>query len=270
MPVLKERKLGGISALTDEALFEACGVRIAFTGRAGGVSTGPYASLNTGDHVEDDLACVLRNRAIVMDALGFPGASLVVPKQVHGAEIVKVASPDDVPSAQERASAGADAVMVEAPGVGALLNFADCLPLILAAPSGRFAVVHAGWRGALAGIAGKAARELAQAEGAGVAAELNAYIGPHIRSECFETNGEVAAQFADAYGADVLADDRHVSLARVVSNDLARAGVSRDRIADVGICTVCNADRYFSYRAADGICGRHAAVAILKGCQGGA
>ncbi len=265
MPVLIERELGSVSALTDEALFEACGVRIAFTGRDGGVSTGPYASLNTGDHVEDDLSCVLQNRAIVLEALGFAGAPLVVPKQVHGVEIVKVGAPDDVPGAQAQAAAGADAVLVEAPGVGALLNFADCLPLILVAPSGRFAVVHAGWRGALAGIAGKAVRELAQAQGEGSAAGFNAYIGPHIRSECFETSEDIAARFADAYGADVLADSRHVSLARVVSVDLARAGVSHDRIADAGICTVCNSDRYFSYRAAAGNCGRHAAVAIRKG-----
>ncbi|MBQ9043259.1 MAG: laccase domain-containing protein [Eggerthellaceae bacterium] len=265
-PQLNALPLGAhsVSALTDEALFDACGVRIAFTGREGGVSTGPYASLNTGDHVEDDLACVARNREIVLEALGFQGAPLVVPKQVHGTSVVKVPAAGDAPQAMEEAAAGADAVVVEAPEVAALLNFADCLPLIIVAPSGRFAVVHAGWRGALAGIAGKAARELAQVEGEGSAAGFNAYIGPHIRSECFETSEDIAAQFADAYGAELLADARHVSLAQAVSTDLARAGLTRERIADAGICTVCNSDRYFSYRAADGVCGRHAAIAIRR------
>ena len=112
------------------------------------------------------------------------------------------------------------------------------------------------------GIAGKAVRQLA-GEGRDVAG-FNAYIGPHIRQECFETSEEIARQFADEYGEDVLADSRHVSLARAVSTDLTRAGLSADRIADAGICTVCNHGRYFSYRASGGVCGRHAAVAVRE------
>lgn len=263
-PSLNALPMGAHSvvALTDEALFAACGVRIAFTGREGGTSTGPYASLNTGDHVQDDLQCVLKNRAIVLQALGFPQAKLVVPNQVHGTDIVRVNDVCDAVDAAERAKQGTDAVVVDVPGVAALLNFADCLPLIIVAPDGHFAVVHAGWRGALAGIAGKAVRALA---GEGQSAlGFNAYIGPHIRSECFETSEDIARRFAEAYGSDVLADNRHISLARAVTTDLVRAGISEDRIADAGICTVCNCDRYFSYRAAGGVCGRHAAVAVRK------
>ena len=250
-----------LSALTDEALFAACGVRIAFTGRAGGVSEGPYASLNTHVNVGDDPACVSRNRSLVKEALGVSDAPLIVPNQVHGVQIVSVDDAADVPGAEQRASEGADAVLVGVPGVAALLNFADCLPLIIVAPSGRFAIAHAGWRGALAGIAGKAARALADGEGQGAAAGFNAYIGPHIRSACFETSAEIAAQFADEFGEGVLRDSRHVSLARVVVADLGRAGVPADRIADAGICTMCHPDRYFSYRASGGTCGRHAAAA---------
>lgn len=272
-PVLNALPLGAhsLSALTDEALFAACGVRVAFTGREGGVSAGPYASLNTGDHVEDDPACVARNRTLVKEALGCADAPLVVPSQVHGTDVVRVDGAGDVPQAMEAAAAGADAVVVRAPGVGALLNFADCLSLVVVAPDGAFAVAHAGWRGALAGIAGAAVRVLATGSAADAAggagsdpAGFNAYIGPHIRSECFETSAEIAAQFADAYGADVLADARHVSLARAVAADLGRAGLVPERIADAGICTMCHPDRYFSYRAAGGTCGRHAAVAIRK------
>lgn len=251
-----------VNALTDEELFGACGVRLAFTGRDGGVSTGPYASLNTGGHVEDDASFVQRNRAIVLDALGFAQAKLIVPNQVHGTNIVRVKEASDVSDAIEQAALGCDAVMVEAPDVAALLNYADCLPLIIVAPDGRFVVAHAGWRGALAGIAGNAARTLA--DGDRDASAFNAYIGPHIRCECFETGEEIARQFADAYGDDVLADSCHVSLARAVATDLMRAGLSQDRIVDAGICTVCDHDRYFSYRASGGVCGRHAAVAVRK------
>ena len=70
----------GAPFLTDEALFGACGVRVAFFGREGGVSEGAYASLNTGGHVEDDLALVRRNRELALSALGFGGVPVVVPK----------------------------------------------------------------------------------------------------------------------------------------------------------------------------------------------
>ncbi len=250
--------------LTDEALFAACGVRIAFTARQGGVSAAPYDSLNTAVHVGDDIECVRRNRAIVLEALGFAAAPLVVPNQVHGTEIAHVKSAADVPHMADEAALKADAVMVEALGVAALLSFADCLPLIIVTPSGRFVVVHVGWRGALAGIAGKAARELTAAAPEGdIPAAFNAYIGPHICPKCFETSEDVASRFADAFVPEVAEGERHVSLARAVAVDLVRAGLAPERIADAGMCTVCSTDRYFSYRA-EGVTGRHAAVAIKR------
>ena len=294
---------GALPVLTDEALFEACGVRIAFTGREGGVSEGPYAKLNCASHVEDDEQAVLRNRQIVLDALGVPNAQLIVPNQVHGTNVVCVGDPDDratatgstaataasssgasavtsavanfansvtskvlsVSDALEEAAEGADAIVVKVPEVAALLNYADCLSLIIVAPSGSFAVVHAGWRGAAAHIASKAALELAEQTGEDPS-QLNAYIGPHIRSECFEVSAEVAEQFAAEFGASVVEGKRHVSLARAVACDLESAGMSPQRIADCGICTKCNPDRYFSYRATNGRCGRHSAAAVRRVC----
>ena len=72
----------------------------------------------------------------------------------------------------------------------------------------------------------------------------------------------MALQFAKRYGEQVLADDNHVDLSRAVGADLQRAGLAAQRIADTDICTVCSVDRYFSYRAEGGTCGRHAAVAV--------
>ena len=286
---------GVLPVLTDEALFEACGVRIAFTGREGGVSEGPYAKLNCASHVEDDEQAVLRNRQIVLDALGVPNAQLIVPNQVHGTNVVCVGGPDDrataagssaasavtsavanfansvtskvlsVSDALEEAAEGADAIVVKVPEVAALLNYADCLSLIIVAPSGSFAVVHAGWRGAIVHIASKAALELAAQAGEDPS-QFNAYIGPHIRSACFEVSAEVAEQFVAEFGASVVVGERHVSLARAVACDLESAGMSPQRIADCGICTKCNPDRYFSYRATNGHCGRHSAVAVRRVC----
>ena len=247
--------------LTDSGLFDAAGVRVAFTTRAGGVSVEPYASLNCATHVGDDPAAVEHNRMLVCSAIGANEDLLVVPNQVHGTNLVSVESPERVSDARCAAAEGADGVLVTTRGVPALLNFADCLPLIIVAPTGAFAVVHAGWRGAAAGIAGKAARALSAATGED-AKGFNAYIGPHIGVECFEVSVEVAGRFRDAFGASAVPNERHVSLAQAVSLDLVRAGLDSARIADVGICTKCHPDEFFSYRASGGVCGRHSAVAV--------
>ena len=272
MPTLDALPLGahraiGPTMLGDEALYQASGVRIAFTGRSGGVSVGPYASLNCASHVGDDLQAVERNRRIVLAGLGAPRARLIVPNQVHGTNVVAVnpRHAEDFGEAFAEASAeareGADAIVVRPAQVAALLNFADCLPLIIVSPDGSFSVVHAGWRGAVARIASKATRALQEVSGYDACA-FNAYIGPHIRSDCFEVGSEVAQAFAREFGSSVLADEHHVSLADAVSMDLASAGLDPSRIADARICTKCNSDEYSSYRAENGACGRHAAVAV--------
>ena len=329
-PTLERTTLDGLPVLTDEALFEACGVRIAFTGRAGGVSVGEYAELNMGDHVGDDPCAVEANRRRVLAALGTPDAPLICPNQVHGTEAAVVREQSDLAGSLDKAAAGCDIVAVGIEDVASFINAADCLVLIVVSPTGRFVVAHAGWRGALAGVASIAVRTLTSLdaeranaavrirehqdgtnESANVACQVserrngagesansagqiqerssglntngaeiadntgdavvcaspayNVYLGPHIRSECFEVGEEVAALFAEAFGNDVVVRGNHVDLARAVSRDLMRAGIYVERIADSHICTKCNPDQYFSYRASEGCCGRHAAAAVRIG-----
>lgn len=289
-PSINARPMGAhcLFMLTDDALFDACGTRIAFTSRDGGVSKPPYASLNLGSHVGDDASAVLENRRRVLEAIGVASAPLVVPNQVHETNVIVVDGPAgacdvcaDAQRANEAAAQGADAVVVRERGVAALLNFADCTPVIIVSPTGNFAIAHAGWRGAVAHVASKAVRSLVEADlrelaasdavlqGSGafsqLAAACNVYIGPHIQVECFETGEDVAQRFREAYPQDVSAivpDSRHVDLSQAVIADLLQVGVSRERILDTGICTKCNHDKYFSYRAESGVCGRHGAVAV--------
>lgn len=261
LPSLERRVFKGIPVLTDETLFQSTGVRIAFTGREGGVSVGPYAELNLGSHVGDELADVERNRVLLLEALDASSAHLLVPNQVHGnhVECVRSATSEDICAARENIAEGADGICVFDDGVAALLCYADCTPVIAVSPSGHFAVVHAGWRGAVAGIAGKAVKLLAQHCDP---AHINIYIGPHIRSECFETGEEVTEQFEKAFGEGCAPDSRHVSLADAVSIDVQREGVLPQRIVDAGICTKCSHEEYYSYRANAGVCGRHGAIAV--------
>lgn len=276
VPHLHARPCGArrISMLTDSALFDATGVRVAFTGREGGVSEGAFSALNLGAHVQDNLESVMQNRALVMEALGAPNVAAIVPNQVHGTEIITVSGADaaSVVAAQQRAQAGADALVVSAPNVAALLCFADCTPVIIVSPTGRFAVAHAGWRGVVGNIAPLCAERLAQADGAqnvaqasALAAGYNVYIGPHIHACHFEVGPDVVEKFRGEFGESCIADGRHVSMLEALSVGLERVGISRARICDAGICTQCNPEQYYSYRASGGTCGRHGAVAFRKG-----
>lgn len=121
IPQITARRFGArcLPALTDDALYERTGVRVAFTGRAGGVSEGPYSSLNLGNHVGDDPASVERNRMLVLEALDAADVPLVVPSQVHGEVVVELkdASPEALGAAREAARAGADALVATVPGI---------------------------------------------------------------------------------------------------------------------------------------------------------
>lgn len=273
-PSLSEIECGNIPFFTDEALFETCGVRIAFTTRAGGVSAGPYASLNLGDHVADDAEAVARNRSLLMEALAGGARTpieehLIVPHQVHGDAVVTIDSPADATRAKSEAAQGADAIIVAAREVAALLCFADCVPLIIVLPTGRFAVVHAGWRGVENTIAAKTLSLMLEQEkhasGApqqDLAAATNVYIGPHIHRECFETSEEIHDLFVEKFGEACSFDPRHVDLGAALRAQLMQLGISSARICDVDRCTVCEHDRFFSYRAQGGTAGRHGAFAM--------
>lgn len=270
LPTLQARTSAGLSFLTDDPLCAAAGIRLGFSRRAGGASAPPYDGLNLGSHVGDDLAAVGENRARLLAAVGLRGTDLLMLNQVHGDTVLTL--DDGAPTSREAvaaaADAGADGVAVAVPNVTALLCFADCTPVIVASPSGAFAVAHAGWRGALAGIPAKAVRALAALDASrGQAADptqYNAYIGPHIGAECYECGPDLVARFTDRFGARCDAGEGHLDLEAAVRASLAEARVAPERIASSGECTACCDDLYFSYRKSGGRCGRHGAFAGRK------
>lgn len=238
-----------------------------FTERTGGVSRAPYASLNLGAHVGDDPAVVAENRARVLAAFGAaPYADrLLVPNQVHGDHVAVVASaaPEDLAALRAEIAAGADAIVCTVPGVPVMLCFADCVPVVLTCPAG-FAVVHSGWKGTYACIAAKAARALMDRSGC-AAKQIDAWIGPHILGDEYEVSEELIAQFHERFGDVNPAGERLLDLSRAIARSLMEAGLPAGNICDTGLSTVRANDRFFSYRAEHGTCGRHAAVAMLRG-----
>ena len=239
------------------------GVTFAFTERSGGTSQGAFASLNLGDACGDEAVSVERNRSQALAAIGAKGleTSLVNPKQVHGSHVVRVTSPESLAAAQAEARDGADAVVCTCPRVPVLLCYADCVPVIIVGDGG-FAVAHSGWRGTIERVAAKAARTLADELTCDISS-LTAYIGPHIREADYEVSPELISRFRDSFGDGVSSDGMHLNLAYAVERALADAGLVDCVDTYPGISTPKATDRFYSYRASGGVCGRIGALAVL-------
>jgi YfiH family protein len=220
----------------------------AFTTRRGGVSEGAFRSLNLGRLTGDEPARVEENRRRLAAAAGVEPADVAFNRQVHGATVL----PAGVNGRD------ADGLVTREPGHPLLVFTADCLPIALVrpnAPAPALALLHAGWRGLLAGIAAAGARAL----GGG---ELAACVGPGIGACCYEVGGDVADRFRAAFGAHVVRRGR-LDLRAAAVRALADAGVSR--VDHVEACTACRADLFFSHRRDGGLTGRQGAVAHALG-----
>ena len=254
-----------LTVLTDEGLFEACGTRIAFTTRSGGVSEAPYAELNLSCDVGDAFDFVSENRRILCEALGAAddAANLVNPHQTHETGMQFICDASDLRRAHENSRENADGVVCTRAHIPVLLLTADCVPVILVAPAGSFAVVHAGWRGTIASIAEIGLKNLAKATSC-LPSEINCYIGPHIGSCCYEVDSELLKRFVGKYGSACDAGNNRLDLSYAVFRSLVSAGAVPERIVDSGFCTSCRNDLFFSYRAEAGKTGRHGAFAYRK------
>ncbi len=253
----------GVTLLGDPGL--SGGVTFAFTERTGGVSAGCHASLNLGDACGDDPSMVRENRRRALTAIGADGRidDLVVPRQVHGDRVV-VVEPGavSVRAAQAAAREGADAVVCATPEVPVLLCCADCVLVVLVAPRA-FAVVHSGWKGTIARISGKALRSLADVASCSVR-DVRCYVGPHICVEDYEVSVELADRFRASFGPQVVAGERMLDLGAAVRATLVGEGVDPDAIATCEDSTASHVDRFYSYRASQGACGRQGAIAMLS------
>lgn len=214
------------------------GARVAFSTRAGGVSEGPYESLNLGILTDDVTERVRENRARLVKALDLARERVAMGWQVHGTELQEWHGPPDPRHELERV----DGHLTREPGLALLVLVADCLPVALAGGD-QVAMVHCGWRGLAGGILDKAVGRFHETP--------SAAIGPGIGPCCYEVGDEVLAAFEDVGGA---AQGRMLDLRRVARARLAAAGVTE--IEDVDLCTSCREDLFFSHRRDDGVTGR--------------
>ena len=264
--------------LVAEDLLEA-GVVAAFTGRSGGSSAAPYASLNLGLRVGDDPRRVLANRRRVATVLGLAGRPWALARQVHGATILRAGTGGPGAGAgglgpgppEGKAPLGeGDGLVTGEAGVVLAVLTADCAPVLLADPgAGVVGAVHAGWRGLAAGVV-----EAGVAAMAGLGADPAAVVGlvgPAVGGCCYEVGPDVREAVGDRYPAALATtrDGRQaLDPAAGAAQALERAGVGQVRVA--GECTVDLAERHFSHRRDHGRTGRQAGlIALVPSGTGG-
>jgi YfiH family protein len=254
--------------LQSPVLSALAGIRHGFFTRSGGVSTGCYESLNGGVGSNDTPAHVAENLARMATAIGVLPERLVSAYQIHSPVVVTVDAPWDV-----NARPKADAIVTRVAGLAIAVSTADCGPILFAdAEAGVIGAAHAGWRGALSGVAEAtvAAMECCGADRSRIVAAL----GPMIRQQNYEVGPEFVAQFA----ADDSSTERFFrsapraghslfDLAGYVAGRLTRAGIGH--INDLGRCTYAEPQTFFSYRRSvhrrDPDYGRHLNAIALVG-----
>jgi YfiH family protein len=218
---------------------------VAFTTRLGGVSEGPYESLNLG--VEgDEPARVAENRRRACAAVGLDAARLAVNRQRHSPAVHRAQA--------GRADEPGDGLWTDEPELPILALAADCLPIAVAATAPRrpaLAVLHAGWRGLADGVVEAGVR----AVGGGPAA---AVVGPAVGPCCYEVGPEVSARFDTDLTHDGILD-----LWSAAERALRRAGVAT--VERVDVCTRCNPELYFSHRRSGPVRGVQGVVGAVAG-----
>jgi polyphenol oxidase len=220
--------------------------RVAFSTRLGGVSDAPYDSLNLGRSTRDNPENVDENRQRLCETVGVGPAQLALQRQLHGAVV-------------NRAEAGArsaegDGLWTDEPGVAMLAFSADCLPIALARRNGSagLALLHAGRLGLLAGIV--------EAGVAALGGPLAAIVGPGIGPCCYEVGDDIAGDYRDRFGPDVLRG-QNLDLWTAAEKALRAAGV--DSVERVDLCTACASDRFFSHRRDGPVTGRQGVIGYV-------
>jgi YfiH family protein len=256
--------------LTSSLLASIPGVVHGFTRRRPGLGAADGNVSYSGTRDADE---AWRMRQLWGRAIGIDPERLVTTGQVHGSGVLHVT--DEHAGRGARPGSGlagiADAMITNEPGVVLLSMHADCLPILLVDPvTPAVGVVHAGWRGTVANVAGAAIAALTDSFDTDPASIL-AYLGPAIAGDCYEVGDDVAAAWTalagPAHQATALqrCGDRwtfDVTAANTVL--LQRAGLRPERIELSGICTRCNGDEWFSHRGQGPLTGRFGALIALS------
>jgi YfiH family protein len=230
------------------------GASVVFTTRRGGVSEGPYESLNLGILTDDDPDRVTENRRRAAAEAGVEPERVAMGWQVHGTELREWdGPPSDVAYAQPGGKdlERVDGHLTREPALGLLVLVADCYPVALS-DGEQVAMLHCGWRPLAGGIVEKALERFDSSPAAAV--------GPGIGGCCYEVGDDVVEAFSDIEGA---VSGRMLDLRRVIGAKLSEAGVAD--VQHLDRCTSCEPELYFSHRRDEGVTGRQAGIIVRDG-----
>ncbi|MBD2870116.1 peptidoglycan editing factor PgeF [Paenibacillus arenilitoris] len=256
------------------------GLTAGFTGREGGTSKAPWASLNMGLHVGDRAEDVVRNRQRAAEALHWPLEAWTCAEQVHGSRVHRVTKRDRGRGrlAHEDAIPGCDAITTDVTGVLLASYYADCVPLYFHdARRGAVALAHAGWKGTVQRIATETIKAMERDYGS-KPEEIEAAIGPSIGDCCYEVDGAVISQVgqlldrlhvnAGARLACMQAKENgkaNLNLKEINRQIMIKAGILPSHIEISQWCTGCRRDLFYSHRKEGGKTGRMASwIGIME------
>ncbi|MEP6910295.1 MAG: polyphenol oxidase family protein [Actinomycetota bacterium] len=221
---------------------------VVFSTRVGGVSEGPFGSLNLGRRTGDDVACVDENRRLLCDMVGADDQRLALGYQTHSTTVNRA-------EAGSRGTPG-DGLWTEEPGVPMLTLGADCALIAVARVNGDkpgLAVLHAGWRGLVEGIVETAVETLG--------GRVSVVVGPAIGPCCYEVREDVAGPFRERFGAGILNGDK---LDLWTAAELAARNAGATQVERVDLCTACNPDLFFSERRTGKPRGTQGVIGLLR------
>jgi YfiH family protein len=264
--MLKFTRRGPITVLQSEELLQIPSILHGFCTRIGGVSGGPYATLNVSPREGDPPDQVRMNWQRLASAFGIPCEQFFVVNQVHGEKFLII---EDAVSCHSLENRQYDAIVTDRPGVAIGIKTADCAPVLLFdRRTQAIAAVHAGWRGTALGIAGKAVRVMGE-RFSSRPEDLSAVIGPSIGPCCYEVDEPVFEAMSHHGEAERVLrpgswEGRWMfDLPLANRMQLERAGVPSGRISAAGLCTCCREDLFFSHRRDGEKTGRHLNFILL-------
>jgi polyphenol oxidase len=254
---------GDLTLLLSPLLESCSGVDHAFSTRLGGCSSEAMAALNTAFHTGDDYENVLENRCRLLKPWGYRPEEIVAGIQVHGTSVSLVTSKERGRGAVPGNFLGeTDALVTSEPGVVLTAYAADCQLIFFVAPQiPVIALAHAGWRGALGGMARLVVAYL-QEHFAVEPSNLLAALSPAICPQCYRVDEEVAGCFYQAGwgGTPYLEPDIEgrfrLDLSSINAAQLREAGIKEYHLVENNWCTSCRTDLFYSYRRERGNTGR--------------
>ncbi len=245
--------------------WSAHGAQVIMSTRAGGVSKAPYDQLNLGLHVGDASEAVIANRRLLLAANRWREEDFVSAQQVHGNRVLYVGAPDRGCGFYDYESAikDTDGLFTAEQGVLIATFYADCLPLALFHPTLKLlGLAHAGWQGTYRNIAAALIGAM-QAKHDFDPQELWAATGAAIGPCCYQVDADFYQRFLKRYSEAALwfsaAEEGKYYFDNEKANValLQQAGVKKENISVLGLCTACHDDLFFSYRKGAGKTGRH-------------